>query len=174
MNTQPTLDNELVLLRPLKKEDFSQLYSVAKDPLIWQQHPSKRYELNEFQNFFDEALSSKGALTIIDKASDQIIGSSRFQKYDNIKNAVVIGWTYLSKDYWGGKYNGSIKSMMLKYAFKNVDNVIFYIAKCNIRSQKAIEKINAKQLDSPDAYNFYRDEPNTVTYVINKKNYYFT
>ena len=38
---QPTLKGELLELRPLQGEDFDDLYSVAADPLIWEQHPSK-------------------------------------------------------------------------------------------------------------------------------------
>ena len=35
MNLQPTLENDLVILRPLRESDFEALYEVAKDPLIW-------------------------------------------------------------------------------------------------------------------------------------------
>jgi hypothetical protein len=36
---QPLLKAELIELRPLRAEDFADLYAVAADPLIWQQHP---------------------------------------------------------------------------------------------------------------------------------------
>ena len=39
-NLQPALENELVILRPLNEQDFESLYQVAKDPLIWEQHPN--------------------------------------------------------------------------------------------------------------------------------------
>ena len=42
---QPILKGELVELRPLREEDFHELYAVASDPLIWEQHPaSDRYQ----------------------------------------------------------------------------------------------------------------------------------
>ena len=45
MNLQPTLQNDLIILRPLRENDFEALYEVAKDPLIWEQHPSReRYK----------------------------------------------------------------------------------------------------------------------------------
>jgi len=37
---QPLLAGELIGLRPLRIEDFNDLYSVASDPLIWEQRPS--------------------------------------------------------------------------------------------------------------------------------------
>lgn len=34
IDLQPTLENDLVLLRPIESEDFEALFNVAKDPLI--------------------------------------------------------------------------------------------------------------------------------------------
>lgn len=76
---QPVLQGDLLLLRPLQAADFPALYAVAADPLIWEQHPAKnRYQEAVFQQFFQEALESGGALIAIDRADDRIIGSSRF------------------------------------------------------------------------------------------------
>jgi N-acetyltransferase len=36
---QPHLVGDLVELRPLREDDFDELYSAAGDPLIWAQHP---------------------------------------------------------------------------------------------------------------------------------------
>ena len=38
---QPHLQGELVRLRPLLPDDFAELYAVAADPLIWEQHPMR-------------------------------------------------------------------------------------------------------------------------------------
>src|SRR3989440_5541544 len=60
---QPVLKGELLGLRPLRPEDFHDLYAVASDPLIWEQHPIKdRYKEEVFKEFFREALESGGAL----------------------------------------------------------------------------------------------------------------
>ena len=37
INWQPLLENDLLILRPLKAEDFDALFKVASDPLIWEQ-----------------------------------------------------------------------------------------------------------------------------------------
>lgn len=64
---QPILKGELLELRPLQAEDFHDLYAVAADPLIWEQHPIKeRYKEEVFEIFFREALESGGALITID------------------------------------------------------------------------------------------------------------
>jgi hypothetical protein len=36
---QPILRSEILELRPLRPEDFYDLYAVASDLLIWEQHP---------------------------------------------------------------------------------------------------------------------------------------
>jgi len=74
---QPNLKGELIELRPLRPEDWDDLFAVASDPLIWEQHPeSDRYKQDVFKVFFSEALECGGAFAIIDKKSQQIIGSS--------------------------------------------------------------------------------------------------
>ena len=142
LNLQPTLENELIILRPLSENDFESLYQVAKDPLIWEQHPSKdRYRRDVYADFFKESIASKGALLILDKASNEVIGSTRFKPITGAKTAIEIGWSFLSRKYWGGVFNKSIKKLMIDYAFESIEDVIFYIGKENTRSQKAVEKI---------------------------------
>jgi RimJ/RimL family protein N-acetyltransferase len=141
---QPHLKGKLIELRPLRPEDWDDLFVVASDPLIWEQHPeSNRYEKDVFKVFFREALESCGAFVVIDNKIQQIIGSTRFYGYDPEKSEIEIGWTFLARKYWGGQYNREMKSLMLNHAFKFVENVVFLIGEKNIRSQKAIEKIGA-------------------------------
>ena len=141
---QPSLTCELIRLRPLKPEDWDDLFAVASDALIWEQHPeSDRYKEDMFRIFFQDALESGGAFVVIDNDNQQIIGSTRFYGYDPEKSEIEIGWTFLAREYWGGQYNREMKSLMLNHAFKFVENVVFLVGEKNIRSQKAIEKIGA-------------------------------
>ncbi|HEX9928232.1 MAG TPA: GNAT family N-acetyltransferase [Pyrinomonadaceae bacterium] len=139
---QPILKGELLELRPLEPQDFSDLYNVAKDPLIWEQHPaSDRYKEEVFKEFFREALESGRAFAAIDSKNGKIIGSSRFYGYDREKSEIEIGWTFLARSHWGGNYNKEMKHLMLYHAFKFVENVVFLVAPQNLRSQKAMGKI---------------------------------
>jgi RimJ/RimL family protein N-acetyltransferase len=152
-DSQPTLKGELIELRPLQPGDFDELYAVAADPLIWEQHPSKdRYQEGVFKDFFAEALASGGALLAIDNKDGQVIGSSRFNGYDEDKSEIEIGWTFLARSHWGGSYNREMKRLMLQHAFKFVSNVIFVIGPENFRSQRAVEKIGGVRIGlRPDA-----------------------
>ncbi len=139
---QPILQGELLKLRPLRAEDFPALYAVAADPLIWEQHPSRdRYKEEVFREFFREAMESGGALVAIDARDGRVIGSSRFHAYDEEKSEIEIGWTFLSRSHWGGSYNGEMKRLMLRHAFRFVERVIFLVGPQNLRSQRAVEKI---------------------------------
>jgi RimJ/RimL family protein N-acetyltransferase len=149
---QPVLKGELLWLRPLRPQDFDNLYAVASDPLIWEQHPiNDRYKEDAFKGFFKEALESGGALIAIDSRGGQVIGSSRFHGY-NEESEIEIGWTFLARSHWGGIYNREMKQLMLRHAFKFVKSVVFLVGPQNFRSQKAMEKIGGVRVGSrPDA-----------------------
>jgi N-acetyltransferase len=152
-NLQPILKGELLELRPLRPEDFDDLYAVASDPLLWEQHPIKdRYKEEVFKVFFRQALESGGALVAIDAKNGRVIGSSRFHGYDQEKSEVEIGWTFLARSHWGGIFNREMKQLMLRHAFRFVDSVIFLVGPQNLRSQRAVEKIGGVRVGSrPDA-----------------------
>ena len=147
MNLQPVLEDNLVRLIPLKENDFEALFNVASDPAIWEQHPTRdRYKKEVFQIYFDSAVQSGTAFLIFAKEENQLIGSSRYYEYDPSLSRIAIGYTFLAKEFWGGKYNASIKKLMLDHAFQFVNSVIFHIGPTNFRSQKAILKLGAKKI----------------------------
>jgi RimJ/RimL family protein N-acetyltransferase len=141
---QPTLTGALLELRPLRPEDFHDLYAVASDPAIWEQHPVRdRYKEDVFRGFFREALESGGAFVVIDRRTGRIIGSSRYFGYSEERDEIEIGWTFLATAYWGGVYNREMKRLMLRHAFRFVETVVFLVGPHNMRSQRAMEKIGA-------------------------------
>lgn len=142
-DTQQVLENSNIILFPLTDEYYNQLYEVASDLILWEHHPiNNAYTVEGFDKFFKEA-TAIGSLVIIDKTKDKVIGSTRFYNYDELENSVVIGHTFIAREYWGNGYNKSIKKLMLDYAFNHVNKVVFYVVENNIRSQKALEKLGA-------------------------------
>lgn len=150
---QPTLIGAHLEARPLRSSDYAVLFAVASDPLIWKQHPEPdRYERAVFRSFFEESIESGGALIVHDSESRRVIGSSRFHGYDEELSEVEIGWTFLARSHWGGRYNGELKQLMLDHAFRFVQSVVLYIGPSNIRSQRAVCKIGGirePERDSP-------------------------
>lgn len=146
---QPTLKGDIVELRPLRLDDYGVLYAVAADPLIWEQHPVKtRHESAEFLDFFQESLLSGGALLALDAEEQHVIGSSRFHGYDGERNEVEIGWSFLARSHWGGRYNRQMKELMLQHAFRFVHRVVLIVSPENIRSIRAVEKIGGVRIGS--------------------------
>lgn len=171
MNRQAILENEILLLRPLREEDFKDLQKAASDPLIWEQHPAERYKIEVFKSFFQESLDTKGALVIIDQKTNEIIGSSRFNIIPGKENAIEIGWSFLSRAYWGGKFNRSFKYLMIEHALKSVDSVLFYVDLENIRSQYAMQKLGAQLLDDKATLEYKKKNREHKIFIVNKENF---
>jgi N-acetyltransferase len=144
MDLQPTMAGELLTLRPLREEDFDALLAVGSDPLIWELHPEReRYRPDVFRTFFQGALDSGGAFIITDNADGRVIGSSRYFGYDPSAGEVEIGWTFLARSHWGGRYNAELKRLMIAHALDHLERVVFLVGPENWRSQRALEKIGA-------------------------------
>ena len=153
-DTQPRLQNDLITARPLRVDDFAALFELASDPLLWEQHPARdRYQEPVFRAFFDDALKSGGALLVQDRRTGASIGTSRYAALDTQRSEVEIGWTFLARACWGGRFNARLKSLMLQHAFRYVESVIFDVGAANFRSQKAVLKLGATlDLGATSAY----------------------
>ena len=136
MNLQPNhLNNNSVLLEPLQVDHFEELYGVASDPLIWEQHPNpNRYQKEVFQTFFEGAITSGGAFIIRNADTGKAMGSSRFYDYSRINDEIKIGYTFFSRDCWGKGINKEVKTL------------IFHVGALNIRSQNAMLQLGAKKI----------------------------
>lgn len=135
-----------MLLRPLSRDDWEGLYTVAADPQIWALHPARdRWREDAFRTFFEDALAKRGALAVIEKASGAIAGSSRYQNFDPADGgSVEIGWTFLVRRLWGGSYNAEMKRLMLAHALQSVERVRFVVGEDNVISRRAMEKIGGR------------------------------
>ena len=142
LDRQPHLIGELIELRAATADDFDALFAVASDPLIWEVHPAHdRWQGPVFRQFFDDGLASGGMLVATDRATGDVIGSSRYDFGRAEPGEVEIGWTFLARSHWGGRYNAEMKSLMLDHAFRSVARVIFLVGDTNVRSRKAVEKV---------------------------------
>ena len=135
-----------MIVRPIAPSDWSEMFAAASDPQIWALHPaSDRYQEPVFRKFFDGALASGSGFAFVERESGKIIGSSRYHAYNPALSEIEIGWTFLTRAYWGGSYNREVKRLMLAHAFKFVDMVAFWVGDTNWRSQAAMEKIGGVQ-----------------------------
>ena len=169
---QPSLENENIKMVPLQESDFERLFAVASDPQVWSMHPNKeRYKQEVFQNFFTGAMESKGAFLVVDKNSDEVLGSTRFYDFSENDKCIFIGYTFYGTKSWGKKINASVKKLMLDYIFQFVDKVIFHVGKDNIRSVKAMTKLGAENLGEEEVAYFGEPSKMNVVFQIKKEDW---
>ncbi|MCL7988288.1 GNAT family N-acetyltransferase [Sphingobacterium sp. lm-10] len=173
LDLQPTLENDLVILKPLKATDFEELYATANDPAIWAGHPNKnRWQREIFQTFFEGAMRSGGAFLIIDRQTAKIIGSTRYYNYDRENRSIFVGYTFYATAYWGKGINPIVKRIMLNHVFPFVDKVQFHVGAENLRSQIAVTRLGAVKVDELEMS--YFGEPSRFNYVYElRKSDYF-
>jgi RimJ/RimL family protein N-acetyltransferase len=166
---QPYLIGSTLRLRPLAEADYDALFAAASDPLIWEQHPDReRHTRTRFDFYFRSAIESKGALAVIDLKSGTLIGSSRYTDHNSNTSSVEIGFTFLTRNYWGGTYNRELKTLMLNYAFQQVETVYFVVGKNNLRSRKAMTKIGGIEIAEGTSVPVSGDLSKSVIYQIGK------
>lgn len=147
------LRGNIVHIHPLHPDDITALFTVASDPLIWQQHPERtRYQKPVFERFFEEAIQSAGAYMVYETVTGKVIGSSRYYDEQADLSFVKIGYTFLARRFWGGRYNADLKYIMTSHAFTVFSEVRFEIGETNIRSQLAIERLGATHIDSTELH----------------------
>lgn len=148
IDRQPDLVGDLIELRPAAADDFGALFAVARDPLIWADHPAHdRWREPVFRRFFDDGLASGGMLVAVDRGNGAMIGSSRYDLTRAEPGEMEIGWTFLARDRWGGRYNHEMKALMLAHAFRFVGRVILLVGEENGRSRAAIERVGGRLTD---------------------------
>jgi N-acetyltransferase len=167
LDLQPQLEGQLLTLRPLRPDDWDALFAVASDPLIWAGHPDReRYTEPVFREFFRTAIESRGALAVLDRATGRIIGSSRYVWHGPPRDELEIGWTFLARAYWGGRFNSEMKRLMLQHAFQFVDRVVFIVGVTNIRSQKAMLKIGGVLTDRREVQLLHGQPSESVVFEV--------
>ena len=143
------LIGERVELRALKAEHAAGLYEAGKYPEIWTYMPVKPVlEMADMARVAKEAIARRREhlewpFVIVDRATNTIVGSTRFLDIDKKNKAVEIGWTWLTPSAWRTPINTECKLLLLRHAFETAGaiRVCLKTDSRNLRSQAAIERI---------------------------------
>ena len=143
-----SLDGHLIQLQKLAPLHLNELEKIAADPIIWQYLLTKGWQHDAFWTWAIESLEEqkKGKafiFVVMDNQNGRIVGTTRFQNIEPQHNKTDIGWTWYAPSVWGCGFNFEAKSLMFTHAFETwrVHRVGFKVDECNLRSQRALEKV---------------------------------
>ena len=146
------LQNDFVLLRPLKKADYELFKEIAFNPAIWKYNVTSASNENELHKWIDDALELKKnnqryPFTIVNKKSERVFGSTSIGNISLTDKRAEIGWTWLGLEFQGTGINNYCKFLLLKYLFDELkfERVEFKTDALNLKSRRALQKIGAKE-----------------------------
>lgn len=141
-----TLQRGALRLDPMVEADVPELAALAEvnsDLLRYMDGPLRP---DWYRQAINEQREDK-ALPFTIRLSTKIVGTTRLGDFLPSLPACEIGWTWLEREQCGTGLNSMIKYLLLKHAFENCGMVRVQMktAASNERSQRALEKIGARQ-----------------------------
>ncbi|MDN3697554.1 GNAT family protein [Vibrio cortegadensis] len=146
------LESKSVKLIPLRTEHAVALVEAASDGKLWdlwytQVPSSETIDAYIFQALSEQQNGTSLPFTIVDKANDKIIGSTRFCHADILNKRVEIGYTWYARSHQRSSSNTECKLLLLNHAFEDLDAIAveFRTHWHNHQSRAAISRLGAKQ-----------------------------
>ncbi|MCY9545574.1 GNAT family N-acetyltransferase [Lysinibacillus xylanilyticus] len=143
------INTKRLYLRKMKMADAHSLFNIWSDPEVTKfmniTNFTHEEQVKEMIELFDELTEERKAIrfTIIEKESNEIIGSCGFNSFDVDNGTAEIGYD-LAKAYWGKGYAPESISALIDFAFTtlNINRIEAKIEPGNINSIKVVEKLN--------------------------------
>ncbi|MDD2797607.1 MAG: GNAT family protein [Bacteroidales bacterium] len=144
-----TLENEVVLLRPLALSDIDNLIHFAlSEPELWKYSLIQADGEEQMKNYIDLALKGREAekeypFIVFDKRTNSYAGSTRFYDIQLVHQTLQLGYTWYGKEFQGSGLNKHCKFLLLDFAFNQLDmeRVEFRADNDNQRSIAAMKSI---------------------------------
>lgn len=149
---ETTLTGELVTLAPLKPEHADALVEAAADGELWKLWYTSVPNRETINAYLDQALTDQAngralLFTVIDNATQNIIGTTRYCNADNLNKRVEIGYTWYAQSFQRTGINTECKYLLLTHAFETLNAIAveFRTHWHNQASRAAIARLGAKQ-----------------------------
>ena len=147
-----TLTGAHVRLEPLAMSHLDALAAVGLDPDLWRLTPSPVRTREDMAAYIQAALAghARGEMlpfATVDRASGEVVGSTRFGNIVPQHKRVEIGWTWIAKRWQRTAINTEAKLLMLRHAFGPLacNRVELKTDARNVRSQEAMRRIGATE-----------------------------
>jgi len=146
------LENDRVLLRPLKETDFEFLLPFAvNEPDTWKYSYLSAGGEYGMRSYIADALKNqaKGVeypFIVFDKQTSEYAGSTRFYDIQPVYQTIQLGYTWYGEKFRGSGVNKHCKFLLLQFAFETLDaqRVEFRADARNERSIAAMKSIGCK------------------------------
>lgn len=143
------LENEHVMLRPLRAGDFEHLLVFSEnEPEIWRYSLIQADGADKLKVYIDIALKARAEgreypFVVFDKKQNAYAGSTRFYDIIPAFQTVQLGYTWYGKKHQGTGLNKHCKYLMLSFAFEQMgcERVEFRADNDNKRSIAAMKSI---------------------------------
>ncbi|MES3016574.1 MAG: GNAT family protein [Bacteroidota bacterium] len=145
-----SLESERTLLRPLTKDDETQLQEIANEESLWIYGTSDLSKTGELKKYIATAIADRNngvcaIWVVIDKKTGRIAGCTRLSDISWKDERGQIGWTWLGADFQGSGLNRDMKFLILSYGFETLglNRIELKADERNHRSRQAILNIGA-------------------------------
>jgi RimJ/RimL family protein N-acetyltransferase len=153
MKVEPViLEGDVVRLEPMALEHLDGLWAAGNYESLWRLNPMTIGSRHDMDKYIAVALSDQERGTAlpfvtIERASDKVIGSTRFGNIDVPNRRAEIGWTWISPPWQRTAVNTEAKLLMLTHAFETWKcmRVELKTDVLNERSRNAILRLGATQ-----------------------------
>ena len=143
------LENDFVLLRPLKKDDLSNLlYFSLNEPEIWKYSLVRVSGEENLKNYISTAIQAREEkkeypFIVFDKRKNAYAGSTRFYDIQLSNKTLQLGYTWYGKEFQGTGLNKHCKFLLLEFAFEKMlmERVEFRADNKNEKSIAAMKSI---------------------------------
>lgn len=149
MDRNIVLENARVRLEPLAPAHLPAVSAAGNDPELWE----STFQGNPFgepdraEAWLRNAIETPDVRTfaIVDCASGEVCGSTRYLDISREHRKLEIGWTFLARKWWRSHVNTQTKLLLLEYAFEkwNAVRVQLKAEARNLRSHRAILRLGA-------------------------------
>ena len=147
-----TLTSPVVRLEPLTPAHVDALARVGLHPDLWRWIPTQIGSVDEMRAYVATALEEQQRgvslpFAIVDAASGEVIGSTRFANIDVHNRRLEIGWTWLARSHQRTRANTAAKRLLLGHAFDTLgaNRVELKTDALNEKSRNAIGRIGGVQ-----------------------------
>jgi len=146
------LEDERVLLRPLKVDDIKYLMPFSiNEPEIWTYSMITGAGRENMENYINGALAARSvgteyAFIVFDKQANAYAGLTRFYDIQPKSKTLQLGYTWYGKQFQGTGMNRHCKFLLLGFAFDELgmERVEFRADNGNARSIAAMKAIGCK------------------------------